>query len=528
MRWIAVHVPRLSLESWLAVLPPEQREQPAALMETHEVWMCNVSAQRLGIQPGLRRVTAQALAPQLLMGAVDPARDRQVLTRVAHAALAFTPAVCMTPEGDATSHTVLLEVQASLRCFGGWATLLQRLRTALALLDCSVQLASAPTARGAAVLSCCARNGELHALDLLQLEGLLEATPLGLLRAGRAQWDVLERMGLNTFGALRRMPRRALLRRVGPELLDEIDVVLGVRHEPAPAWITWPDVFDARLELQTRADTTDQLLHGARLLIESLLAWARAQQARVRRYTLFMHHERRHWTRGADGCPDVPPATALSIVLAEASCDAEHLSLLLRERLAPLSLPVPTLELQLHCADVVRGSALSAELFTSVRVEREGWTRLIERLQARLGAEHVQQLQPLAHHLPERGSLSQAVSAEAMVRASSGARRAAPARSATSGHGFMRAASAPRPVWLLSEPQRLHERQSRPLLDGQPLQLLCGPERIEAGWWEAQSAGRDYFIAQTIDGALVWLYRTRLPLSVPDDAQGWFMHGHFG
>lgn len=66
------------------------------------------------------------------------------------------------------------------------------------------------------------------------------------------------------------------------------------------------------------------------------------------------------------------------------------------------------------------------------------------------------------------------------------------------------------------------------MLEGQPLQLLCGPERIEAGWWEGQSTGRDYFIAQTVDGALVWLYRARLPLAVPDSAQGWFVHGHFG
>jgi hypothetical protein len=26
----------------------------------------------------------------------------------------------------------------------------------------------------------------------------------------------------------------------------------------------------------------------------------------------------------------------------------------------------------------------------------------------------------------------------------------------------------------------------------------------------------------------VWLYRARLPLSVAEDAQGWFVHGRFG
>jgi protein ImuB len=529
MQWIALHLPRLSFESWLAVLPPDQREQPAALIGPREVLMCNPEAQRLGVQPGLQRVTALALAPQLQLGRADVARDRQALTSVAHVALAFTPAVCWADASEpvAASHTVLLQVQASLRYFGGLAALLQCLRAALAPLNCTVQLASAPTAKGAAVLARCASGGndELHAADLPQLEGLLDAAPLWLLATGRTQWDVLDSMGLGTFGALRHLPHPALLRRFGPALLDEIDTVMGARCEPPPAWITLPETFEARIELQTRADTTDQLMHGAQLLIEPLLAWARAQQARVRRYTLFMHHER-HRLQDSD----VPVATELSIALAEASCDAAHLSLLLRERLAHLSLSAPTLELRLHCDDVVRGSPLSAELFASARGEREGLIRLIERLQARLGVGQVQQLLPMADHRPERNGLLDAVSGNAVGPAATMARRLSPARPAWPERErcIAQAVSAPRPVWLLNEPQRLPERQSRPLLDGQPLQLLCGPERIEAGWWDAPLAGRDYFIAQTPDGALVWLYRARLPLSVAEDAQGWFVHGRFG
>ena len=60
------------------------------------------------------------------------------------------------------------------------------------------------------------------------------------------------------------------------------------------------------------------------------------------------------------------------------------------------------------------------------------------------------------------------------------------------------------------------------------LQLLSGPERIEAGWWDSGLAERDYFIAQAADGALVWIYRARLPLSAGEGRQGWFMQGRFG
>jgi protein ImuB len=83
-----------------------------------------------------------------------------------------------------------------------------------------------------------------------------------------------------------------------------------------------------------------------------------------------------------------------------------------------------------------------------------------------------------------------------------------------------------RPAWLVEPPQPLSERRDLPLLDGAPLQLLCGPERIEAGWWDQGLAGRDYFIAQAADASLVWVYRSRLPDLAPQ-AQGWYLHGRF-
>ena len=89
-------------------------------------------------------------------------------------------------------------------------------------------------------------------------------------------------------------------------------------------------------------------------------------------------------------------------------------------------------------------------------------------------------------------------------------------------------ASCPaRPVWLQQVAEPLAELRSRPLLDGRPLSLLSGPERIEAGWWDVELAERDYFIAEAADGALVWIYRARLPLSAAAES-GWFLHGRFG
>ncbi len=124
MLWIALHLPTLSLESFVATLAAGEdeaaAERPVALLDAHRIASANAPAQALGVKPGLKRATALALAPRLVLGQADAARDAAALLPVAHAALAFTPTVCLQPAtapGD-SGDTVLLDVQASLRDCG--------------------------------------------------------------------------------------------------------------------------------------------------------------------------------------------------------------------------------------------------------------------------------------------------------------------------------------------------------------------------------------------------------------------------
>ena len=524
MLWIALHLPLLSLESFAATLPHEASGQPLALLDAHAIVSANAPARALGVKPGLQRATALALAPQLTLGQADPARDTQALTAVAHAALAFTPMVVIEPAGaiasastrGAAPHTVLLEVQASLRYFGGLTALLQRLHAALAPLGHRLHTVSAGTALGAALLA--RVHPQLNCADLAATRRALDAAPAWLLGPGRAHWEALQGMGLRTLADLKRVPREGLARRFGEAMLSQLDRATGQRPDPREPLVP-ASTFDSRLELHARADTTEQLLHGAQLLLARLIAWLAAQHAFVRRYTLVMQHE-----KGSRRAAPTADATVLEIALAEPSRDPAHLLVLLRERLASLQLPAPTLELRLHAQDIARRAPPNAELFPTPQSEQEGLTRLIERLQARLGAEQVLRLVARQDHRPERASAWRR--ADAQMRPVNRPMRAHAATGPGVDSGAQPPTPAVRPVWLLHPPEPLHERDRGPLLDGQPLQLLSGPERIESGWWDAALAERDYFIAQLPGGALVWVYRARVPM--PGATQGWFLQGRFG
>jgi protein ImuB len=174
----------------------------------------------------------------------------------------------------------------------------------------------------------------------------------------------------------------------------------------------------------------------------------------------------------------------------------------------------------LRCHDIARSAPPNDELFPTPKSEREGLVRLIERLQARLGAEQVQRLVLVQDHRPEQACTTERAAASGTALG----QRAARTSSAVAGTDTLLSGS--RPVWLLREPQPLAERHHLPCLDGAPLQLLSGPERIESGWWDGALAERDYFVAQGADGALVWVFRGRLPLSSAQ--QGWYLQGRFG
>jgi protein ImuB len=535
MLWIGIHLPALSLESFIATLAPELPGEaqaaddldeidlvgPVALIERHRIVAANAAARECGVRVGQKRATALALAPHTRLGEADPARDAAALTAVSHVAMGFTPAVSLA--GD---HVVLAEVQASLRYFGGLPRLLQRLRAELAPLGHALRVACAPTAQGAQWMAVGGDDGApALANTRADWRARVGAVPVTRMAAAAPHLPALEALGLATAADLWRQPRAGLTRRFGGELLADIDRALGDLADPRTSLQPAP-VFDSRLELFMRADDSAALLTGAAVLLNRLTAWATAHRGLVAGFELRLHHE------SCRKMLEDPSSrtTVLPIGLGEPVSDTAHLHALLRERLQRLPLAASVIELSLHCHSITPGAPPNTELFPSAASVGEGWQRLLERFEARLGAHNIQRLQPVADHRPELAT---------------GVRQggeAAPSRARTQGTPLNLAAPAgpaatasgdpahwpriKRPVWLLREPQPLRDEGGTPLLSGRPLWLVAGPERIEAGWWDGGYAARDYFIAQDNEGALLWVYRFR---RAPEAGEvGWYLQGRFG
>src|SRR5690606_26235971 len=122
---------------------------PLAICDHRNILLPNAPARAAGIAPGMRRASAQALLPTLRLIERDPAREQAALASLGNWALQFTPSVSFPqapPPRGRESPGLVLEIEPSLRLFGGAQSLLARARSGLDLLGYRATSAIAPTA----------------------------------------------------------------------------------------------------------------------------------------------------------------------------------------------------------------------------------------------------------------------------------------------------------------------------------------------------------------------------------------------
>jgi protein ImuB len=364
------------------------------------------------------------------------------LEAIAAWACQFTPKVSLEPP-----QALLLEVEGSLRLFGGLEVLKKSLHCGLEEIGASAALATAATPRAALWLAC----GKCTSIDAVPLEAACEGESLAFLHS----------IAIHTVGELMRLPRGGLAQRCGQALLDELDRVLGAAPEPR-AFFEPPARFSAKLELPAPVTHAEGLLFAARRLLVQLEGLLSARQAGIRQFTLTLIDEEKE--------------SRIDVGLASSGRETERLAQLLHEKLATLQLARPVEAIRLEAGNFTGLHARTAGMFGDAGAEAEGWARLVERLRARLGHDAVCGLATHPDHRPEHAW-----------------RRVEPGE--WDPHEYRQ--PGPRPSWLV-KPKRLEEGA---------FELLAGPERIESGWWDGDEAARDYFVARLPNDSLIWVYR---------------------
>ncbi|MEQ1776829.1 MAG: DNA polymerase Y family protein, partial [Burkholderiales bacterium] len=142
MLWLALHFRHLPLEVFTRGAQPDA--QAIAVISGAEtgatVVAANRPAQKRGVSAGMSVSAACALASGLQIIARDAAKENATLKRIAAWSLQFTSFVSLTESGE-----LLLEIEGSLKLFGGLGKLYQQVVRGIAELGFNAGIACAPT-----------------------------------------------------------------------------------------------------------------------------------------------------------------------------------------------------------------------------------------------------------------------------------------------------------------------------------------------------------------------------------------------
>lgn len=475
MLWLCICLPRLPLEA----LQPEESEIPAAVTvcegSTRWVIGCNAAAERAHLKAPMNCAVALAIHPQLQILNRKIRAEHTALERLAAWAYQFSGSVILgeVREELRLAHTACLwlEIEASLRLFGGLRTLIQSIEKELGQLGYSYQLGIGPTLEGAALL---ARAGirmavtSSHALFMR-----IRSLPLNLLMLPLEIARDLHIAGIRTPGLLLELPREQLSKRFGPQISQYLDRLMGVAPDPRIAF-RLPDAYAAHFEFEFDVRNTEALLFPLQRMLREFAGYLRGRDTGVQRFRIIFGHR-------------TVPATEIRIGSSAPDRNAERFLTLVRERMQSVILPAPTTSLSIDADEFSAPEALQNDLLNRSRLQTEEFSHTIDRISMRIGEENVHYVCTAAEHRPEKSWIPTEL----------------PRKSAA-------LQFSDRPLWLLPQPRSL-ESSSLP-------GMTSAPERIESGWWDDGEVQRDYYVVHMREGPDLWVFQDLR-------TSGWYLHG---
>lgn len=467
MLWLCASFPRLPIE-----LRQTADVEPVAVIERRgsrrRIIACNPVAEAAGIQVGLDATVALARAPALRMLERSISQEARALKALAAFSEQFSSETCI----DAARWLVWIEVGASIHYFTGLTRLGQKLRTEIAALGYTVRFGLAPTLEAAALLS--RGRKERAILDPHKLRPILGKRPLNELAADGEILEALSTAGLTSIAEVAAIPAASLARRFGPYFTAYLQCLFGDAPDVRRRYRA-PDRYRRHFDCTYPIDTVEGVLFPLRRLLQELQGYLRGRDVALQGLSVALEHR------------DAPP-TRLELRITTPQRDAPQLFAVLRETLERTTLPEPVTDIRLSADEFITPSILQTDLFDDGQWRAAGWSAVLDKLRARLGEDAVHRLGLNDSHCPEKAWC---------VR--------------SDGKDAEPDTLLERPLWILEQP--------RPM-DRAP-QVSGRPERLEVGWMSGQDSSRDYYRAESPEGARLWVYRDC-------HTHQWFLHGLWG
>ena len=526
--------------------------------------LCSLSAeaQAEGLRVGQPLRDARAMCPSLITRPANPLAEAVFLTSLRRWAGKFSPWVA-----EEAPASLIVDLTGCAHLFGGEAALVAQAEAECADLGLSVHTGIADTAGAAWALARFAGRGVSPARsgDAIDQEAratrsraakkrnwerggpaprlaqpgtpagrisppghgrsALAPLPIAALRLPDETVAALARLGLTRIEDLIGLPRAALARRFGREVVWRLDQALGMEPEPvSPA--RPPHHFATRLTFPDPIGLAPDIIAAIDRLLPRLCQHL-ADKGRGARRVRLEAHRSDHTVQSFD------------LGLARPSAEPDRIRPLL-----PLKVPeiepgfgIDILRLEAHQTEPVharqhKGHIDAANAASDRQSADTGLDDLIGKLGARVGLETITRLHPADSHIPEKSAIVLAAAWSEPNRDWPGLGGMGSGGMGLGGPG-LGGPAARRPLLLFRpEPVSAPEVPTPPASfrwrrRDLALASATGPERIAPEWWlddpDWRTGLRDYWRIETESGERLWLFFAYGGLI----SGGWYCHGSF-
>ena len=454
----------------------------------------NPLAQQQGIHKGMTVADARTIISNLEVLEDDPELSSKLLKGLAEWCIRYTPAVSIDLPGG-----LILDASGCAHLWGGERLYLADIVIRLKNIGYYVRAAMADTLGAAWAKAHFGKDSPI--IESGQQTTALLSLPPEALRIDPETIELLHKLGLKRISNFISMPRPALRRRFGQQLLTRLDQALGVEEEiMQPVQAIAP--YHERLLCQESIVSATGIEIALRYLLEKICNRLQQEQKGIRKATIRCYR--------TDGRIEM-----MEIGANRPSRNVGHLFKLFELKIAGIE-PGPGIDLFVFDVNKAEDAPPVQEKLwqKNAGLENTRLSELVDRLRVKYGPDQVQRYVPAEHYWPER-SVKPALSLDEEL-------------------STVWKTEKPRPLQLLSNPEPI--AVTAPIPDYPPMLFRYkgklhkiikadGPERIEQEWWLQQGQHRDYYSVEDEDGCRYWLFRSGHYKT--DRSYQWFIHGFF-
>lgn len=494
-RFVSIYFRYLTTD-WFTLRFPQLRNSPFVLSTPSHgkmvVTAANALAEAQGVFGGMAVADARAIIPGIEVLDDKPGLAERLLKRIAEWCIRFTPCAAVDPEGG-----VILDVTGCSQLWGGDELYLKDIINRLRSKGYNVKAAIADTIGAAWAV---ARFGrQLPVIPAGKQADAILSLPPAALRLEAESVDRLHKLGLRQVKDFVSMPRSALRRRFGNNILLRLDQALGLAEESIQP-VNPIEPYQERLPCFEPIVNRIGIEIALNKLLESLCNRFEKEGKGLRQANFKGYR--------VDG-----KVEEISIATNSPSRSVKHLFKLFELKLSSIE---PDLGIELFILEAPKVEELESsqqKLWEAKwNLDNAQLSEFVDRLTGKVGADVITRFLPDEHYWPERSvkqaaSLSEPKTSEWKT-------------------------DKPRPIHLLPKPETISVSSVVP--DYPPMLFRYkgklhkivksdGPERIEQEWWIQNGQHRDYYIVEDESGCRYWLFRS----GHYDEDYQWFIHGFF-